>query len=188
MLAFLNKARFSKINWWVFNALLLVYFLIGLLVISFDLGSESWCRDLSDSVSHFIPSINDTARITTAQKSVSVVLSIAWLWGVVIYLPMIWSFVSTSFQSVNWNHWKGLSLVYRVGSIIFPLAILYVEMREAPTDTGGFNGIIFNRLAASPLYAVTYGAGIMLIIWFLLVMLTIFLAGLISNFNKSNGE
>lgn len=188
MFAFLQKSESSLKIQQIFIVLFLAYLLIGTMIVTFDLGKQPWCRALADVGYLIIPSINGTAKITSAPASAATVLSLAWLWGMVMYLPIAWLLVSTSFRAVNWQHWEGLSRIYRIGVCSCALSVTIVLAYLVPTQSAGMEGVIFDLLVASPHFVVLWGATLWAPVWFGLVMWTIGFVGLFRKFNHFKGE
>lgn len=183
MLAFFHDTEYARKIQRVFIALFLTYFLIGAAIVFLDMGNSPWCRVIADLGRFGIPSIKGTAEITSAPTSAATVLSIAWVWGLVMYVPMAWLLITTSFRVVDWDHWRRLSGVIRIGLLAFSLSGIFVMAHMVPTDSAGMERIIFNLLSASPLYAVLWGTTIWATVWVGLLMLTIGTIGLFNKFN-----
>lgn len=183
MFLLFQNSEYSKKSQRIFIALFVAYLAIGTGIVALDLGVSPWCRSISNVGRFGIPSINGTAEITSAPDSAAAVLSIAWLWGGVIYMPMAWSLFATSGRVVNWDHWRRLSGIIRVGLLSFALTGVYVFAHMVPIDSAGMEGIIFNLLAFSPIYTVLWGITIWATVWIGLLMLSIGLIGFVKKFN-----
>ena len=183
MFAFFHDTEYARKSQRVFIALLLAYFLIGAAIVFLDMGNFPWFRVVTDLGRFGIPSIKGTAAITSAPASAETVLSMAWLWGLVMYAPVAWLLIATSCRAVNWGHWRRLSGVVRIGLLVFSLSGIFVMAHMVPTDSAGMERIIFKLLSASPLYAVFWGITIWATVWIGLLMLTIGTIGLFKKFN-----
>lgn len=183
LFAFFHDTEYSRKSQRVFVALFLAYFLIGAAILFLDVGTAPWSHAISDLGRAGIPSIKGTAEITSSPASSEIVLSIAWLWGLVMYAPTVWLLTATSCRAVDWDHWRRLSVVIRIGLFVFSLSGIFVLAHMVPTDSAGLERIIFNLLSASALFAVFWGITIWAMVWIGLVMLTIGIIGLVKNFN-----
>lgn len=188
MFAFFQKNEcVSKINRSI-ATLFFAYIVFGSLLIIFDFGTTPWGQWIAQLGRSLIPSIKGTAEITSAPSSAAALLSIAWLWGVVMYAPMAWLLLTATCQVVDWEHWDRLSWVIKSGMWTGTLAATFVMAHLVPTNVAGMERIVFTALNASPIYIVFLGIVVWATVWMGLLIPTIVLMGLFNKFNRGDGS
>lgn len=148
------------------------YLPVCFVVIFLDIGKRGlvWGQDF---VSRAIPSISLTAQVTPLPDSAAIVLALAWLYGLILFLMLVFFLTKTSFYLINWRFIKGWSVVYKVFSLLFPwIMILSIALLE-PSPRPGIGRLVFNQLAASAYFSIAWGLVIVLIVSLSLLVLAL---------------
>ena len=70
------------------------------------------------SITEWVPSISDTANLAANPTGARFVLSICWVWGLIMFIPVLYVFFVEPGE-FELSHFSGLSWPYSVGSVFF---------------------------------------------------------------------
>lgn len=181
---FFLKTEPVKKNYRVIGALFLAYIVLGGIIIFFDLGNTllgGWIAQWGRSA---IPAIKGTAEITSSPNSAAMLLAVAWIWGVIMYVPLASLLIRTKgHQVVNLEHLSQTSWTLKIGLWLGVLTGIFVMAHMVPTPSAGVELVVFSLLDASPIYTVFWGMTIWATVWMGLILPTI---GFVSIVGRSN--
>jgi len=135
-----------------------LYFVIGISVIEFDLGANDYGKMLAEFGQSVIPSIRPTSQISSKPESAAVVLSISWIWGIVISLPLLWLLAKDGRGALNLAFLKRTFNPLKIVFIwtLIPVG-LFVFASESPDKLAQADGYIMRCLEATPYSMVLWG-------------------------------
>lgn len=182
--AFFLKSERVEENYRVLIALLTAYLFLGLIVVFLDLGNTIWGQAVAQLGRWVIPSIEGTAEITSSSNSAAMLLTIAWIWGWIMYAPIASLLMCTKHQVVNWEHVNRTSWTLKIGLWLGILTGIFVLAHVVPANAAGIERIIFSLLNTSPLYVVFWGMIIWSTVWLGLLLPTIGFISLVKKFYR----
>ncbi len=142
------------------NIILLLYIVISVTVLYFDLGNTRVGLAFSTLVAKAVPSILPTAAITQMHYSSAFILALSWVMVILGTLAML---LIANWKAIDYEAiYKKISWWVILGIFVIMPSVSMFMMHHSPDESGMYNRFLYSSLKEFKLFVILYGAGIWL--------------------------